>query len=406
MSEEMTAVAPEVISSLVPDAPESPETQPETAEPEVQEPDKETPPVEDGRKIPPALREAFKADPRARDRWFKGGALLETFPEGPKQAQALIAEVESLTSQFGVETLPEVFTAIEQERGEWAALDEQYATGNPDFIKNIAETNPEAFSKLMPAALETLANMDGDSYNHLMARVVINTIQQPLAEVYELLAADEKTRPAADKLAKWYRGIEDLANKQPEKKVNAEAEKLQKDREAFEKQKAQEFHTQAENKMRDYNANLVESLLTKEFNRNGKNLAAEKKANPEAFSIMVDNCFNAIRQIVAKDQTMLKQYQALLASGDMDKATKFAQARIQKLAPEAVNKIFRVFNRNVATKRVTTPQTEPQRGNGHAIPLGRTPKEGEIDWDMMRAKGLDGSSGEVYLKGRKELYSF
>lgn len=369
--------------------------------------DESTSQPEQGKAVSPAvktyLKELKTSDPKAAqeiERAIYGWQQFRTaYPEGIKSVQRMAQIVEAIGGQEGVQ-------AIEAERAEWNALDEKFTAGDPAFVEAIAESDPEAFKKILPHALNKFSQSSPEEYAHLMAGIVTATVEPIAVKLYNALAADEKTKPLAQELADWFNKLDSQAKTRPQPKIDPEREKLQKDREAFENQKAQNFHAEVTNAMRTFNTAKISGELNSQFTKNGQKLADFKVKNPESYRILSENCNTAIQTVIGKDQSFMKQYQTILMSGDKDRALRLAQSKISAVAPDAVKRTVRAFMAFSGQKAKPEAAAVTPNGNdgGGARWLPKQPERKDIDWS--RTPNDMVLSGRAYLKGQKQMVRF
>ncbi len=372
---------------------------------------------DDGRKLSPELKKYFdelqgtnpKLAKQLRGAFFAVGEFRAQFPT-PQAA----AKAKELIEQVGGE---EGLQAIEQERSAWNALDAQYDKGDPQFIKSIAEENPNAFVKLMPTALEEFATRDRDTYNHVMARVLHNTLDKSgvlgyLTQLRSVTDVKDAQR-LADELLEWAGGIRELASKQPEKKVDPEREKLQTEREKFEQEKRVHFERDIATDFRTHLKTGIESEL-------GKLLAARRidikklaRTDPDAYNLLLSNCDRAISIALAKQPDIKQKAAALLATGDKARVLKFYRSRTDRVLAQAVKGVYNAFYKLGGGKQVETTRREEanqQRrdpgtgGSGAGTKLGKAPESNQIDYSRTTNDMI--WKNEAYLKGKKEKVSW
>ena len=421
---------PEVIESAVPEVsvdsavPETVETETPTIETETTESETTTPETEttqeteettaDGKQMPAKfksyLKELQATDPRLakqlRGDWYALQQIRQSYPGGMKDIQRVAQIAESIGGEEGL-------AAIEAERSEWNALDQQFSTGDPKFVENIADQDPEAFRKLVPHAITKFANLDPEGYSHLMAGVVVNTVKDIATKMYNALSATDAGKPLAQELAAWFNDLDKLAREKPVPKVDPEREKLTKERTDWENQKAQEYHESVTNEMRAYNSKEIDAELSRQLTKVGRNPQDFRKQNPDSYRILMENCNAELQAMAQKDQVFLKQYSAMLQTGDKSKALTMARAKTSRMITGdgqnkgAVAKTLRAF---LAFGGPTKAAPKlPTNGNGNGkltteVQLSKMPDSKDIDWSRT-SKGMV-LSGKAYLKSRKEMVRF
>lgn len=355
MPEEAVLDAPAVDTTPVETAPEpteapAAETQPttETQPNETIDPDLEG----DGRTVPAAIRQhlaQLKTQNPGLAKQLKGilfadQALKREFPGGVKEA----LEVKQTLAKYGG---PEALQEIQSEREAWSKLDESFINADPSFVDTIAENNPDSFAKLAPSVISKFAEIDPETYQHVMGKVVFNTLSNaPLNDIYQALAGNEQTKALAGKLAEWYNGIHDLASKAPEKKIDPEREKLQKEREAFEEEKGKAFQAEAAREI----VGTRDSIITRELNKllNGKKVPDEKM---QAVKLEVIRRMGAL---LRSQDGFQAAHDRFLSARDKAGLLGFIKPRLDQVIPKAADQAYKLFFAG-ESKPVVKPATQP-----------------------------------------------
>lgn len=363
---------------------------------------------EDGRTIPPDLRKHFaelKAQNPALYKKLKGLYFAERefrnhFPGGPQEVLKLKEFVDTVGGEEGWQGVQDTLQG-------WEELDGLYSNGSPEFVDRIANSDPEAFSAMVPKALERWAELDKDNYDHVMARVVANTINaSPIGEIYRALQATDETKALAEKLASWYNGIQELSSKVPEKKVDPERQKFEREKAEWEEKKQGEFREKVGQELQSFYVSGLESNLGNEFKARNRNFSQLKTADSETYWAMMNDAYGRIRQALQGDKTFTSKFESLLKEGNGQAAVKLTRSRVERLMPEIAKKTYKVFNLGTTTQqKKEQQQTNQQRAN---VPpqtkLARQPQPEEIDWNRTNSGMI--LDGKAFLKGRKELVTF
>lgn len=372
------------------DTQEEPEVQEDAEQPEQPE-QVETQGNEKG--VPAKYKDLFAKDKDLRFAYMGYKALRKEFPGGVKEARGYRELATEVGGREGIE-------AMQADRQAIADFDTKLSTGDPSFINGIAEEFPEGFVKLAPHILETLFERDQATYSHLMGRVIFNSLENsPIGDVYDALKA-EKPEIAA-KLAQWYNGIKHLASKVPEKKIDPEREKLNKERSEFQEQKATEFKNSVVNEIKNFNAKDLDVELSKIFKANGKDYTDFKKKNPDVATEMLNKAYQNMVAEVSKDQSFVKQHNDLLEKQQKDKLIAAMRSKSQKAIPDAVKKAYRLFNFNTVKKTVATNNNTAPAGT---IRVAKQPTANEVDWSRTSESEMESMllSNQAYIKGQKQ----
>ena len=364
----------------------------------------------DGRQMPAKfkqyLKELQQSDPRLakqiRAQWFFADQIRQSYPGGLKDIQKVAQIAEKIGGEEGI-------AAIEAERAEWADVDQAFESGDPSFVEKLSKESPEAFLKHVPLAINQFAKIDPEGYSHLMAGVIVKTIDEsPLNAAYQLLSSgDEKAKELASQIARWYMDLDKMSKQKPIRQVDPREEALKQKEREFEERQAQEYHQSVTNEMRQFNTRQISSDLNAQLTKIGRNAEAFRKQNPESYDILMRNCNEAIQAILGKDEAFTQQHKTLLMSGDKSRVLQFTQAKIRQVSPEAVKRTLRAF-----LAFGGTPKTAPNP-NGNGTPLAKTmevqlskiPKDSEIDKSRMGSDYVKMvMAGKVFLRGRKEMF--
>lgn len=402
-------ISPEPIEETTVDSSaETVETEPTQESTDSDSTTPETPEVSDSQQngVSPAVKNYIKqlkgSDPKAAQELeravFGWNQFRTTYPDGIKGVQKLASIVDSIGGEEGLQ-------ALESERAEWAALDEKFTAGDPAFVTAIAESDPNAFAAIVPHALTHFAKTNPELYSHLMAGVVTNTVQPIAAELYQALAGDEKYKALAQKLATWFNGLDEQAKTRPQPKVDPEREKLTREREEFENQKVQAIHDSVKTELSGFNASLVESLLAKEYAKNGSNWQQFKAKSPDSAKVLIYNCLTELGRISDPKNDLDKSYRAYIQAGQKDRAVRLLKSRMEEFAPKAVQRMSRAFGGFSSGK--PKPTTE-LNGNGQQPQgerqLPQMPDRKDIDWSRTTNDMI--LSGKAFLKNQKQMVRF
>jgi hypothetical protein len=359
----------------------------------------------DGRTVPPKFKELFK-DPQfkeLKDVWFTAQALKKE--GGLPKLREFRQKYEQLGGDEGV-------AAIEAERSEWAGLDEAFSAGDPKFVESIASSDPQAFCKMMPSALEQFQKADQEQYNHILGRVVFNTIAGwPIADIYNAL---KETKPElAEALADRYNGIKELAEKVPEKKIDPEREKLSQERTQFEQEKTRQYQGGVASDISKFIEGERNAKFDQFLKPYGKDVATLKSKDSDVWDEMVKSLDTELGKALKLDGTWSKTYNSILETRDHEKAVKHAKAKIESLLPDLMKKVSGRFFRFATPAKQAVNGQKPNVNGQPVKPLAAgvvkvtiRPNVTEIDHARNRAAGIDVLDKNSYLKGKKELVSW
>jgi hypothetical protein len=406
------------------DAPESggsdvevAEGQPEAAEGQPETSEGVQPSKEDGRQVPQAFRELFKdpANKALKDAWFTARAIRDVFPGGMNEARQIKELADSVGGPQGFQDL---MTTIDQERADWNALDEQFATGDPAYVDNIAEVDPGAFCKLMPRALEKFIELDKPTYEHLFSRILINTLNMnKIPEtIKSVMGAIQQANPEAAKQLQGLLAIvadfEQMAVQAPEKKVNEAEQKYNEKLQELEQRETSQFQYRIAQDTIQHIDRQIGTLLDSHLKARGMSVSKLMKDAPDDMKTISEHIHQRLSKAMNGDPEFKKLRDNLLNTKDEQKILRFYKARVDKFIADAVRQTYSLFF------RFSGGQPKPGQKPAAAAPKpgavapktvkgNRPPRPDELDYPRMGHNASQMiSDGKVYLKGRKEFYTW
>lgn len=333
----------------------------------------------DGRQVPAAIRKAL-ADMKATNPavakelndyvWgyknLKADIAKNFGPEGLKEAIALKNTVEELT---GADSVEDFRTEVQELRH----LDQQFISGDPEFIKTAVAKFPEGFKKIAPAMMDAWAQADPDSYDRRMAGIIVATLNQNgfgnnLARAVDFLEMQDPDKGNAiiqkvigmlgegqKSLSAWA-AFSTSKPKAPEVDPNAAANA--KERADIEAQKVTIF-TQGVTKDLDVHSS---STITKE-------LAALKKTVPESARAVFDKqVIDAVWAKMRGESNFSVKFKALMANKYHAGVLKFLQSRGLPYYAEAVESAYKRLYGTTKFAGAPKPKIVPGAKPGEPAP--------------------------------------
>lgn len=347
----------------------------------------------DGKKLPDAakkgLNELKAINPQAatalKDSFYAMGASLTQYQQAfEKPADAIAAR--QMFDQVGG---PEGVTAIQSERDEWNEIDASFGEGKPDFYKNLAEANPDAFLKGIPHAINEFASRAPEQYGYYANTVTLNTLASAglttkiLADTYNNVKADNPV--AAGILQEIYQMISPLEAKKAQfeqKRVDPEKEKFQQEKAQFETNRRVEFEQDVDRQAR---ANFAEKLKP-EIDRiiNGR---AVDPAAMKGYQKMVDD---ELERLLTEVPGIGKQIEAFYRTGNKAESVKYITNIAGPLMAKAA-KVIEPYLRSIpaSSKRTVTPGAKPAANGGKpAAPAGTVSLREMPSWEQFDANWI------------------
>ncbi len=370
------------------------------------------------------LPQQYAQDKFVKGLFFANQELRKNFPGGVNEAIQLKQAVE----KFGG---AEAFAEFEELRNGWTQIDKDFAEGNPAVLGDIIGQSPDGFVKLVPAALDKLAEVDGPAYQHTLGKIFYNTLVQSgavnsLSGLEAALTRKDFDGANAElaKVGKFLEQIQGLAMKVPEKaQPDPEKAKFLKEKADWEAQKGTEFRTGVLNDTKNYAVGKIETILGQELKSRGIDTGALKKEDPDSYNVLMRNCYDALNGEMTKDAQAFGLFQKALGANKRDDAVRLAHARVDQILKEASNpitKTIRSFYKVAGVKTPSAPTAQPVNGTAvHATPgqpglisLRKVPSEDSVDRTRMQREFGEKKTfdmlwkGQGYLRGKKELHDW
>lgn len=327
----------------------------------------------DGRTLPADLKAICKQHPEAakkiKDLYFTNQALTKYGKPG--EIRKMKEAIESFGSVDSVVKMKQTLDIIGGEEGlkqlqgsleQWNAVDKQFMSGSPEFVDNLIEASPEAFEKIMPTALIRLGSTSPDTYNNMMAQVMMNTFAQNgtiinLSMLKQALAAGN-TQLASEtfqKIEASIGSIQAIAQQAPKvKQSDPKQQAFEQERQTFQQQQQQAFT----NEVKQVNDQFIRSTVTKELTTFLKG----KKPSDAQLNRIDSAIREEIGAVLDKNNALKQQVEALRNRRDKDGLVRLYKQHIGKLLPETTRKIAREFGLNPGTagkKAVVKPGAKP-----------------------------------------------
>lgn len=375
------------------------------AEGEESESDEEEP-VEDkpadGRKMPDGLKKAIaslKTTSPEVAKQIKGIYYAEqeyraAFPK-PEDAVAAKNLIEEIGGQEGIQE-------IAAEREEWRKIDSDFSEGKPDFVKSLAEGNPEAFLKTAPHVINEFATRAPEQYAYYANRLTLNTMASSGFSLQNLHGAYERYKEsnpeAAGIIAEVYNAMYDLNSKAAQfeqKRTDPREEQLKQREQEFETKRRADFETGVASQAEKY----LGEKMTPEIDR----IIGNRKVDPEAMKEFQKMVQGKVGELLAAIPGIEDKLEAYYRTGDSAKSVAYIQSQYNRLLPQAV-KVIEPFLRNIAAAPAKTQQRQVN-GKAEAAEPGTVVLKEMPEWhqvDQSKTSVADLIEGRAVLKNGKK----
>jgi|SRR6185312_1848905 len=337
----------------------------------------------------PQKREALKALDPSLPGFIRDAVWSKKQADAAGGLPALLETHKYVTELGGREFVEQAKTEI----GEWEALDKAFTEGRPEFVKNIAQSDPEAFEKMVPLAIQEFANTSPEQYQHIMARVMVNTFDGVgLTNALKglLQTVGDGAKQGLQEVIDWVESFRATASKVPEKKIDPERQKFDQERQQF-------AQKQAELLVKSVDADSIrhrDSVIAREI----KPFGDWETMDQDRKSAVASWISQRIGKQLGADKGFLNRRDTLIANGDREGLAKLEQAKLDDLVPKLVPsaaKVFGVTKSQAKVQEKAKPGTVVARPKGVTL-LQKAPSADQID--RFKTKPEDIFKNQAVLK--------
>jgi hypothetical protein len=278
----------------------------------------------DGRKVPAKYKELFEKDKNLRADYFNQRALAKVFPGGVKEAIGLAKQIEEFGGVDGIEKLQgdlEIYNADA----------EAFNSGDPKWIEGSFKENADLSLKHFTNALGYVSEHHPEHYDHLMAKVIVNDLQNlPVEKIYSMLKGIKDSPEAAalaQQLAKYYNSRHEFAKKVPEKQIDPQQRKLDEDRTKLTEEKQQVRNKTINVEAAPYLTRSIEGSVAAAAKAAQFDLAKLQKSQPNRYGRFLKDVRKEVQQEILGDEKWLDRYNDALLAGDTQKCIRMLNKR-------------------------------------------------------------------------------
>jgi hypothetical protein len=371
--------------------------------PDPAEEDPNAPPVvADGRKMPDGLKKAIagiKATNPEAAKAIKGlyWSDQEYRAAFPKPADAVAAK--NLIEEIGG---PEGIQGITAEREEWQQIDKDFSEGKPEFVKGLAEGNPEAFLKTAPHVINEFAQRAPEQYQYYANNVAVNTLASAglsldsLAAAYHKFSDNPQAQAVIADVHNALVGLKEKAAAFEQKRVDPREEQLKQREQQFEEKRRADFEGSV--------ASQAEKFLAEKMQPEIDRIVGTRKVDPEAMKGYQEMVQAKVMKMLGEVKGFEATLEAHYRTGDAAKSVAYVQSQYNRILPVAA-KVIEPFLRNIApgaakpvAKNPVTGARQPS-GPGEVV-LKEMPDYSQIDFNKCTV--ADVMQGNAILKNGKK----
>jgi hypothetical protein len=333
---------------------------------------------------------------------FDRQTLLAKVPGGVKEA---LATIEAYEAEGGSEAVQQV----KAELGQWKDLDADFQAAKPEFVKDIATGNPEAFVKLAPTVMTEFAQRAPEHFAHEVSKVFAQDMAaNDVVMNMRLLQREIAMLPEANRgevqklwiaLAAYVDRVNSLAKTAP--KAEAKPNVAASTESTPDNSLTIEQFAWERTKVKD-------SITKTEFEKN----ASGRKLSEEKISTIQELYENALDRMVNSIPGHTAKVDRFLAAKDKAGYRKHMEAAIRSKAPEAMAAAFRKAGVGAKPGPAAKPAAKPAAGAAKVAPttgftrVATKPNHNEVNWTLTaRIPGKKGGDGKFIMRdGSKVLF--
>lgn len=319
---------------------------------------------------------------------FDRHTILAKVPGGVKEALATIEAYEEAGGS-------DAYEELRQETQAWKDLDADFQRGDPKFVTDIAEGNPEAFVKIAQHVMDEYARRDSAGYSYQVSKVfaqdmaannVVLTMERLKDFLYDASGKPvqglERAAQQWDALAGYIDRVNGMAKTPPKQDatptVKPGEQQPQNDREK--QLTLREFGSER--------TRALESVTEGEW----KKQLGSRKASSEQTSAIRELYNSRLDKMLRADKTHTSKVDRFFAAGDREGYAKHMAQMYRTKAPMAMEQAFKaVMPGKPGPQKVTTQPTKPGNPAKPATPaagftrVAQKPNKNDIDWPATTA---------------------
>jgi hypothetical protein len=359
------------------------------------------PPVADGRKMPDALKKAIAGikatNPEAakaiKGLYWSDQEYRSAFPK-PADAVAAKTLIDEIGGQEGIQT-------ITAEREEWSQIDRDFAEGKPEFVKGLAEGNPDAFLKTAPHVINEFATRAPEQYQYYANNVAVNTLASAgisldgLAQAFHKMAENPQAQAVIAEVHNALAGLKEKATQFEQKRTDPREEALKQKETAFEQKRRADFEGSIASQAEKYLGDKMQPEIDR--------IVGTRKVDPEAMKGYQEMVQAKVMKMLGEIPNFENTLEAHYRTGDASKSVAYITSQYNRILPIAA-KVIEPYLRNIA------PSAARPVVNGKPAQAAKPAGAGEVvlkempEWDQIdysKCTVADVMTGKAVLKNGK-----
>jgi hypothetical protein len=325
--------------------------------------------------IPAAMKEIIAANPahaaKLKEMYFTNQRLMKFGTQGELRRQkdtidaiggidkaiALKNQIDELGGEAG-------FQEAMQELGGWRETDQKWINQDPALVDQLAEANPASFEALAPVFFGKLAQVNGELYDNIGARLITQTFAQD-GTFMNMQLMQQALNGGNTALAKEYlekviqrvNGLNQMAQQAPKQKAaNPQKQAWDQERQQYEARENERFQTDLSTANKSWMDPKIKGELATYLNGGDKKLSANTQARLDR-AIKEEIWYNHL----ANNQQFVKQREALMNKRDKDGLVRlYRQYAPDRVWQKVTRDICDEFGIKPAGKKTATQAAAPK----------------------------------------------
>lgn len=348
----------------------------------------------DGRQVPGKWKKLFDAAQKAglgkeaKQLYFAQQRLQKAIPGGINAAIQLAKDVEELGGIDGVQEL-------QSELATYRDDSKAFESGDRSYTEAAFQENPDAARQHVVHALNYMSEHQAEHFDHLVAKYIVADLDSrsglPIRDIHRLLAA-QKDNPEAVKLAKavadYYNSRAEVADKAPEKKVDAQSKALTEKEKTLQKQEISLREADARTQIKPTLNDQIGGAIRGEAKRRGLDLKKLSEEYRSEYIDLVSKIHDGLNKAAMKDSRFLRNFQAHLHKGEVQKAVTLVNKKHEDLIADIARECFERSGVFRGKKKAAAGADDNKGGNqgGNAnqnagwMRVSKRPENSAIDW--------------------------
>jgi hypothetical protein len=310
----------------------------------------------------------------------------------PADAVAAKTLIDEIGGQEGIQT-------ITAEREEWSQIDRDFAEGKPEFVKGLAEGNPDAFLKTAPHVINEFATRAPEQYQYYANNVAVNTLAgagislDGLAQAFHKMAENPQAQAVIAEVHNALAGLKEKATQFEQKRTDPREEALKQKETAFEQKRRADLEGGVLSQAEKYLADKMQPEIDR--------IVGNRKVSEATMNDYREKVKKEVEKLLGATHNFENTLEAHYRTGDASKSVAYITSQYNRILPIAA-KVIDPFVRDIApaAARPVGKTAVPTRSAGPGeVVLKEMPDWDQIDYTKCTVADVMG--GKAVLRNGK-----